>query len=205
MLARDHQRFVESATGGRIVHVERAATGASRATWLVDVEREGGRLSLVLRVDTGDGPTSGTELSLAREAAVYAALEGGPVRIPRLVAAREAGDALLIERAEGSDAFAAVTDATTRDALARDYFEALAELHRLDPEKRAAEIAAGRPSSTSASRPRTARLTSPRASHSSSATTRTSSNAAAQSWRTTRCTTAWPACSAPSPRATRSR
>lgn len=83
--------FVEAATGGRIERFERTATGASRATWLVDVEGPGGTARLVARRDTGDGPLSGTELSLAREAAVYRALAPTPVRIPRLLAASDDG------------------------------------------------------------------------------------------------------------------
>lgn len=126
-------QFVESASGGRVTRAERSQSGASRATWLVDVARDGATLDLVLRCDTGDGPMSGTELSLAREAAVYGALSKTPVRIPHLVAADPGGRALLVERARGSDAFAAVTDPQQRQALVRDAFAALATLHRIDP------------------------------------------------------------------------
>jgi aminoglycoside phosphotransferase (APT) family kinase protein len=78
---------------------------------------------------------SGTALDLPREAAVYAALAATDVRIPRLVAARDSGDALLVERAPGKEAFASVTDETTKQAIVTDYFEALAELHGVDTEK----------------------------------------------------------------------
>jgi aminoglycoside phosphotransferase (APT) family kinase protein len=51
------------------------------------------------------------------------------------VAAHPAGRALLIERAAGSDAFAALSDEGQRQELANDYMEALADLHGLDTPK----------------------------------------------------------------------
>jgi aminoglycoside phosphotransferase (APT) family kinase protein len=126
--------FVEAESGGRVTRAERAATGASRVTWLVDVARGGGReRALVLRHDSGDGPLSGTPLDLPREAAVYRALRGAPVRVPQLVAAAPDGRTLLLERAPGSAELAAVADPARRAAIARDALVALAELHRLDP------------------------------------------------------------------------
>jgi aminoglycoside phosphotransferase (APT) family kinase protein len=124
--------FVARAAGGPVETAERIATGASRVTWRVDVARGDATRHLVLRCDTGDGPLSGTELTLAREAAVYRALAPTPVRIPRLVAAHPEGRALLVERASGSDAFAAIGDPQQRQRIASDYFEALATLHDLD-------------------------------------------------------------------------
>ena len=126
-------QLVESAAGGRIARAERAGTGASRVTWLIDVERGGEVEALVLRCDSGDGPLSGTELTLEREACVYGALAKTPVRIPGLLAVAAGGGALVLERAPGSDAFAAVSDPGAKQALADDYFRALAELHLLDP------------------------------------------------------------------------
>jgi aminoglycoside phosphotransferase (APT) family kinase protein len=128
-------QLVESSAGGRIVRAERAGTGASRVTWLVDVERAGEVIPLVLRCDPGDGPLSGTELTLEREARVYRALAATPVRIPRLLAVAPGGGALLLERAPGSDAFAAVREPERKQALADDYFAALAELHLQDPDE----------------------------------------------------------------------
>lgn len=127
--------FVTATTGGRITRFERSAMGSSRATWLVDVEDGSDVARLVARRDTGDGPMSGTELSLAREAVVYAALAETPVRIPRLVAASEDGRTLLVERAPGSEAFAQIEGDEERQAVVRDFFSALAELHVVDAAK----------------------------------------------------------------------
>ena len=127
------RHFVETSSGGSVVRAQPATTGASRRTWLLDVERGGERLELVLRVDTGDGPLSGSELNLAREAVVYRALQGRGVRIPKLHAASR--EALLIARAPGSDAFASVLDAGRRAAIVRDFFVALAELHGVNADR----------------------------------------------------------------------
>lgn len=127
------RRFVESAVGGRVTGLERAATGSSRTTLLVDVEDRSGRArALVLRHDSGDGPLSGTEIDLAHEAVVYRALADRPVRIPKLVSEAADGRSLLIERASGTESLAEL-DASERVAVERDFGCALAELHAVDP------------------------------------------------------------------------
>ena len=120
--------FVERATGARVERSVRAGTGASRATWLVTLADGAER---VLRADTGDGPMAGTELTLAREAAVYRALAGGSVPIPRLVAAKPEGDALLVERAPGADSLDGLEPAA-RARVMDAYVDALAALHAVD-------------------------------------------------------------------------
>ncbi len=122
-LSRSLHEFAERGLGAPLAHVERLGAGASRATWLL---RGADGRECVLRVDTGDGPVAGTELSLAREAAAYRALAGRGVRIPALLAARE--DALLVERAHGSPELDALP-APQRACVMLDYAEALAELH----------------------------------------------------------------------------
>ena len=103
---------------------------------LVDaVGADGNALELVLRHDSGDGPLSGTDIDLAHEAIVYRALADHPVRIPRLLAEAEDGRTLLVERARGGEAFAAVEPAAARAAVADDFAVALAELHNVDPTK----------------------------------------------------------------------
>lgn len=123
--------WVEQETGSAVADLERVGAGASRVTWLVDLVDDGGAAGLVLRFDSGDGPLSGTALNLPRETAVYRALADTPVRIPRLVAAHPSGQALLIERARGTVGFA-LADAETQATIARDYLEALADLHAVD-------------------------------------------------------------------------
>ena len=136
MLQAELRDWVEKETGGHVARADPIGAGASRGMLALDIERHGAALlELVLRHDTGDGPLSGTELDLAREAVVYRALRDTEVRIPRLLAVHPAGRALLIERVAGSDAFAALSDEGQRQALVTDYMAALADLHRLDTTK----------------------------------------------------------------------
>jgi aminoglycoside phosphotransferase (APT) family kinase protein len=132
----DDAGWIAEITAGTVTSFERVETGSSRGTWLVDVKvddgADAGLRRLVLRRDTGDGPLSGTELSLAREAVVYAALGDSGVAIPRLVARSPDGNALLVERSSGGADVAAIGDEATRRAVALSFVERLAQLHALD-------------------------------------------------------------------------
>jgi aminoglycoside phosphotransferase (APT) family kinase protein len=131
----DWRDWIESETSCVVRSMQRFGSGASRGIWQIELDRAcaQGFSELVLRCDTGDGPLSGSELDLAREAVIYRALRDTPVRIPRLIAS--APDRLLMERASGEDAFAAITQPSRREAVASDYLRALAELHVIDPDK----------------------------------------------------------------------
>ena len=133
MTPEDFVPWIEDTVRGRVTRLERMGRGQSRGTWLVGLDRDQGEpRELVLRVDTGDGPLSGSELCLAREAVLYRALADTTVRIPRLIGATAAGDALLLERARGSEQFETVTDERLRSAIIDDFFVSIAELHNLD-------------------------------------------------------------------------
>ena len=125
--------WVAGITGGEVTRFERTATGRSRATWLVDVKRPDGEiLELVLRRDTGDGPLSGTEISLTREAAVYRALHGTGVAIPRLLDVSPDGEALLVERATGSEDLAPLSAEEQGDVM-DSFVSQLVALHHVEP------------------------------------------------------------------------
>jgi aminoglycoside phosphotransferase (APT) family kinase protein len=124
------ERFVAKTVGGAVSKAERASTGASRVTWLLEAAGQ----EWVLRVDSGDGPVAGTELSLAREATVYVALRDTSVRIPKLLAVTPERDAILMERIHGTEDLNPL-DNQGRAELMGDYVDALAELHSLDPGK----------------------------------------------------------------------
>lgn len=106
----------------------RVASGASRATVIVGLAD--GR-EVVARIDTGDGPMAGTELTLAREGTMYRALAGEAVRMPRCHAVSDDGTVLLLERASGVHDYAEVTQAD-KHRIYSDYISALAELHSVD-------------------------------------------------------------------------
>ena len=94
--------------------------------------------ALVLRQESGAGAFSGSVLSLAREGAVYRALRDTAVRVPRLHAARDDGQALLIERAVGTADLWRLTDGE-RTAALFDFVDALAELHAVEVDRLALE------------------------------------------------------------------
>lgn len=128
----DDRSWIADTVGGVVTRFDRTTAGRSRATWLVDVRRpDGTTRELVLRRDTGDGPLSGTELSLSREAAVYAALSGTGVRVPRLEGIAADGDALLVERVAGTEDLGGL-DAAGRDSVLADFIDAVADLHLVD-------------------------------------------------------------------------
>jgi aminoglycoside phosphotransferase (APT) family kinase protein len=123
--------WVEDAVGGRVVEVTRPGTGGSRELYLVDVERpDGVVLPLVVRCE-GGGSFAGTEVSPAKEAVVYRALDATPVPVPRVLALAEDGSVLLMERVPGDGDLGAL-DARSRAAVMNDFVDALAILHRLD-------------------------------------------------------------------------
>jgi aminoglycoside phosphotransferase (APT) family kinase protein len=120
--------WVEAELDGAITEAVRIGTGASREIWGVKV----GAGSYVVRVDNGTGPVAGTPLSLVREAAVYRALQGTGLPIPHLFGVAPGGQALLMERVEGEEGLAAVSDDEDRAAIGRHYLELLAQLHHLE-------------------------------------------------------------------------
>jgi aminoglycoside phosphotransferase (APT) family kinase protein len=71
--------------------------------------------------------------TLRREAAVYRALAATPVQVATLVAVHPTDEAFLMERLEGRNWFAEVTDPNEQLALASAFMGQVAELHRLDP------------------------------------------------------------------------
>lgn len=127
----DDRAWIEDVTGSKVVGLQPAPTGRSRGTWFVTLEGGDGPRELVLRRDTGDGPVSGTELTLGREAAVYRALAATNVPVPRIVAVAEDGQAVLSERARGSEDILSLP-ADARDEVMESFLRVLADLHRLD-------------------------------------------------------------------------
>ncbi|MFC4948061.1 hypothetical protein [Pseudonocardia sp. GCM10023141] len=65
--------WVDSVIHGGATRLDRLALGRSRVTYSARTATAG---SYILRVDTGEGPMSDTDLTLRREAAVYAAMQG---------------------------------------------------------------------------------------------------------------------------------
>jgi aminoglycoside phosphotransferase (APT) family kinase protein len=120
--------WIESVADEPIAALEPVGFGSSNQTWFVTLA--GGR-RWVVRIDTGDGPTAGTELSLKREATMIRALGPHGVRVPGLIAVDDAGTTMLMERAPGTHRLPKV-DIAERATVVDDYIDTLAELHRVD-------------------------------------------------------------------------
>jgi hypothetical protein len=113
---------------GGATRLDRLALGRSRVTYSAHTAVAG---SYIVRVDTGEGPMSGTELTLRREAAVYAALQDRGVPIPAFHGVAPDGMALLLERVGGTSDVTALSPATLDD-LYNDYIDRIADLHLVD-------------------------------------------------------------------------
>ena len=118
----------ERLAGARFTRVERVARGYSRASFRAE---DGAGKRYAIRVATADGPSTGTELTLDREAAFYAALAPTGVRLPALFGIAADGSLLVTEWAPGRPGVGHLT-AGERDAVHLDYIDALAELHVVD-------------------------------------------------------------------------
>jgi aminoglycoside phosphotransferase (APT) family kinase protein len=128
------EAWVGEATGATRLTVHRGVGGASRAGHAVDAELPDGTVAaLWLRSDPGFGPQSNTLYSLPREAAVYRALGPTPLRVAELVAVHPTEPAFLLRRVEGASRFAQIADPSEQLAIAQQFMEQLAALHRLDP------------------------------------------------------------------------
>jgi aminoglycoside phosphotransferase (APT) family kinase protein len=122
---------VEEVTGGRVVAATRPAAGGSRELYLVDVEApDGSVVPLVLRCEAG-GSFTGTEISPAKEAVVYRALESTGVPVPRVVGMAPGDAALLMERVPGTADLSTLPPGQ-RARTMEHFVDALARLHLLD-------------------------------------------------------------------------
>ncbi|MCC6437797.1 MAG: phosphotransferase family protein, partial [Acidimicrobiales bacterium] len=127
--------WVETVTGGTVTSATRSYGGGSREMYFVDVARPGRAVDdvdqYVLRVESGTGQMSGTEVSLAREAAIYRALRDTDVPVARIVAVTDDGNAFLMAKVEGSDDLSKLSD-DERSAVFDDFMRSLAKLHNTD-------------------------------------------------------------------------
>jgi aminoglycoside phosphotransferase (APT) family kinase protein len=83
---------------GPVTAWRQLTAGNSRTTWSADVEDVG----VIVRTEAGDGPFEGTELSLAREAGAYRAVEGRGVRTPRVLGFEPELNAIAMTRLPGT-------------------------------------------------------------------------------------------------------
>lgn len=130
-LSRGPRDAVARLLGGTVVDWRQLVAGNSRTTWAADVRRGEELLRVVARVDAGDGPFSGTPYTLAREAAVYRALQGRGVALAAVHGYDTRHNLLALSRVTGDPAW----DQAVLAALLRE----LRALHAIDPDTLALE------------------------------------------------------------------
>lgn len=121
--------WLASAGGGTVTRLERHI--ARREAWLVDITRpDGSVVEGFFRLERAPWP--GNPWSLAKEAGVVSALASTSVPVPRVLASSDELHCALFERVRGRADLPAMPEAQRR-AVLEDFFDILADLHKLDP------------------------------------------------------------------------
>ena len=134
--------WVGAVCGGEIVRFVKASGGNRRQSWAVDVRLPGGVIrQLFLRHDPR-GDIAGIEpYTITREAEIYRAIAHIDIKAPRYVAENASLRAVLTDRAEGIAEFRHLRDPVTKQAIAHEFIDNIATLHRTDA--RATELDGG--------------------------------------------------------------
>ena len=172
--------WVDANVGGTVVAIRRQPRW--RPVWLVDVERDGDTLELMVR---GDRTDAAPLFPLEHEMRFQQLLEEAGIPVPHVYGWSDEPRAFVTDRVPGDPHFDAATDAE-RAAVMDEYMGILARIHALEVEPFARIVAScGR--RRRASRDRSAwACTSAGTGARSSAPTRSSSSASVGS-RATRC------------------
>jgi aminoglycoside phosphotransferase (APT) family kinase protein len=129
------EQWIAEATGAQKITATRIPGGASREGWFVDVDETDGGPSrpLYLRLDRAGTVPGGAFHTLWVEAEIFQALFATEVTVPEIIAVHPTQEAFLAERMPGDTWFYRIRDPEEQVAVARDFIENLAALHRLDP------------------------------------------------------------------------
>ncbi len=123
--------WVEDLYGGPITRSVQTSGGNRCQSWSIDVtDRDGGVSEVFLRY-APPRPPSAEPYTVHREAQVYRAIEAASLLAPRLLAEHPKLQAVLTERAHGIAEFRRLTDPATKQAIARQFMQNLARLHRM--------------------------------------------------------------------------
>jgi aminoglycoside phosphotransferase (APT) family kinase protein len=127
------ESWIANHLGARVVSISRQARW--RTSWLVDAERDGDVLSLVVRGERGaDIPL---QFPLRHEMGFQSTLAERGIPVPTVYGWIDELPAYVMARVEGQPGFDGLT-VEQRDAVMRDYMATLARLHRLPLEPFAA-------------------------------------------------------------------
>ncbi len=134
--------WVGAVCGGEIVRFVKASGGNRRQSWAVDVRLPGGVIrELFLRHDPRADIPGIEPYTIPREAEIYRAIAPIDIKAPRYVAENASLKAVLTDRADGIAEFRHLRDPVTKQAIAYEFMDNLAILHRVDV--RASELDGG--------------------------------------------------------------
>lgn len=135
--------WVESVTGRVVSALVLIPGGASRRSYRVEC---GAAESLFLRVDSGTGPLSGTEYTLAREWSFLKPLSDRGYPVPKVLACSAELNAILMEHVAGRTSYEVTLPQATQRAMERELIECVVRLHRIPPAELGIAEYAGRES-----------------------------------------------------------
>ncbi|NDJ87879.1 phosphotransferase family protein [Mycolicibacter kumamotonensis] len=118
--------WISRKMGARVTSITRQARW--RSAWLVDAERDGLVLPLIVRGERGAGIPM--QFPLHHEMSLQRTMEEQGIRVPRVHGWIDELPAYVMDRVDGRPGFEDLT-IEQRDALMRDYMAELAKLHRL--------------------------------------------------------------------------
>lgn len=122
--------WVEAVTGAKVLGRKLISGGNRCQSWSLDLERAGASSKVYLRYQP-PRPPSAEPYTVLREAEVYRALIDTAVPAARLIAVNPDLPAILTENVPGRADFRRIETEAEREAIARQFIEALAELHKL--------------------------------------------------------------------------
>ena len=130
--------WVETVTGAKVTRAKLISGGNRCQSWSLEIERAGAPAidKVYLRYQP-PRPASAEPYTVLREAEVYRALTGSAVPAAGLIAVNPDLPAILTENVPGRADFRRVAAAAEREAIARQFVEALATLHKLPLQGRA--------------------------------------------------------------------
>lgn len=130
----DMREWIETVTGSTVREATRQAGGGRNEGWLIipDSDDVSTHAQLFLRWDRSDPEQTGDPWSVHREATVYRALSGRGLPVADFLAVHPSEQAILLEAVAGDGRFSMVSDSVRATAIAQDFMQRLAEVHRLD-------------------------------------------------------------------------
>jgi len=123
--------WVESELGVPVTELALIPGGASRRSYKVN---RGDAAPVFLRVDSGEGPLSGTQFTLAREWSFLKPISDRGYPAPGVIAFSAELNAILMEHIEGQTSYQASLPAPEQRAMERALIDCVVDLQRIPPD-----------------------------------------------------------------------